>query len=96
MLGNFLFGDSYRRQKSLRLATVYAAVFIAIAETASDTFVSYYAMVSGWGDPLVLIEPTNTERAASGQSNLLAIFVILREHPSHFYAARSTLNPSLG
>jgi hypothetical protein len=62
-------------------------VFIAVAETASDTFVSYYGMVSGWGDPLVLFEPTNTEKAASDQNNLLPIFDILRTYPIRAFLA---------
>ena len=59
---------------------VYTCVIVFIAEAASVSFVSYYLMVSGWGDPLVLLEPSTAEQAASGQSNFNAGFAILRKY----------------
>jgi hypothetical protein len=50
-------------------------------------------MVLGWGDPLVLFKPTNMEKPASDQNNLLFIFDVLRKHASD---ARPILNyPSI-
>jgi hypothetical protein len=49
-------------------------------------------MVSGWGDPLVLFEPTNMAKAASDQNNLVIVFDVLRKCASD---ERQRLNISL-
>jgi hypothetical protein len=72
--------------------TVYTTIFLAIAGSASDTFVAYNLMVLGWGDPLVLLEPTNMSKASSSLNNLVVVFDVLRKCASN---ERPRLNISL-
>ena len=80
-LGEMMFS---RNEINIILTThiVVVSLFMTIAETASDTFVAYYLVVPGWGDPAVLIETSLLEESASGQNNLVSLFGVFRESES--------------
>jgi hypothetical protein len=74
-------------------AAVYGTVLIAIAETASESFVAYALLGSGWGNPNLPNEPSSAPNNIL--SNLQPLFDALRERfPSsiHGGADRSVSN----
>ena len=70
------------------LPAVYLFIFMALVETASDSFLAYRYMVTGWGDPLVNIwssrappliniRSSMATKAVSALSNSLQLFDVL-------------------
>ena len=89
-------GTTSSKRPSYLFLSVYTSVFVAIAEAASDCFVNYDLMVTGWGDPLVLLEPTLTNAAASVQNSIVPLFAVLREFhcPTSFRPIPEPVIPS--
>jgi hypothetical protein len=59
--------------------TVYASFFSVVAQSASETDVTYTLLILRWGDPFILADSSTEGKAASGLDNLSVVFNTLRE-----------------